>query len=567
MFRSIRWRLVFSYMALTLLTVTLVGVLALTLIDRYAARQEINHLTANAETVARQARPFLWPAPRPLKLYQLAHTSAFLGNVRVRILGPDKQVLADSGEFGQPRELAWIVPHETGRAEDQGMPGVIFALPVVPGESGFVPKEMQQSLIIAGDGNGNYALITVQRRPSIWGDRIEFEEHPDLSTPSTVETQGDKQSTFWQLLFGDESNTTDVARSQRSVIIPIQDSLRIYGYVELSNSPDFAGESLRTVRRALVVAGFGVGLLAVLMGLFVSRGLTAPLQSLSATARRMSSGDLSARAPVQKNNDEIGEVALQFNQMADRLQASFEELAAERDALRRFIADASHELRTPITALKQFVELLQGAAADDPTARAEFLAESEQQIDRLAWITANLLDLSRLDANLIDLDISEHDAAELITASMAPFKARAAERNIEMTAKMPDEAIHARCDRGRIELALSNLLDNALKYTSPGGHVTVGVDTQENTVRFWVTDDGPGIDAIDLPRIFDRFYRGRNRTVDGEAVRGTGLGLAIVQSIVQAHGGTIHVERMPEHGSRFIIDLPASHRTPAQTAA
>ncbi|MER3514529.1 MAG: two-component sensor histidine kinase, partial [Chloroflexota bacterium] len=109
------------------------------------------------------------------------------------------------------------------------------------------------------------------------------------------------------------------------------------------------------------------------------------------------SGDLSTRAPVH-GEDEIGQLARQFNQMAAHLEASFAQLSAERDALRRFIADASHELRTPITALQNFLDLVQGPAAEDPAARSEFLAESQKQVSRLEWITQNLLDLSRLEA-------------------------------------------------------------------------------------------------------------------------------------------------------------------------
>jgi signal transduction histidine kinase len=290
-------------------------------------------------------------------------------------------------------------------------------------------------------------------------------------------------------------------------------------------------------------------LLAAIVGLLVSHGLTAPLRSLTAAAGRMSD-DLSTRAPVQ-GKDEIGQLARQLNLMAERLEASFADLGAERDALRRFIADASHELRTPITALKNFNELLQDAAADDPLARAEFLTESGVQLERLEWITHNLLDLSRLDAGLVTLNMDHHDAGRLVESAGAAFKVLARDRGIDLSIKLPDSPLALHCDRARIELALCNLLDNALKFTRAGGRVEAGVEDGGEVVRLWVQDSGPGIDPADQPHIFERFYQGRD---SGGA--GNGLGLAIVQSVVQAHGGRVWVESEPGTGSRFVVELP-----------
>jgi two-component system sensor histidine kinase BaeS len=342
-------------------------------------------------------------------------------------------------------------------------------------------------------------------------------------------------------------------RSTHVVVVPVGQSDRPAGYVELSRGPDFGAEALATARRAFLLAAGGATVLAALVGLLVGRGLTAPLRRLTAAAGQMSSGDLSIRAPV-RGRDEIGDLARQFNQMAGRLEASFAALAAERDSLRRFIADASHELRTPVTALKNFNELLQGAAADDTAARAEFLAESQIQLDRLEWITHNLLDLSRLDAGLVALDLDSHDVGDLLKTSVAAFRTLAHEKNVTLSIKEPPSPVQVYCDRARIELVLSNLLDNGLKFTPPGGQVEIGAERAEadgNAVRLWVQDSGPGIPPADRPRIFERFYRGREARGEG-----SGLGLAIVRSIVQAHRGDVTVESEPGAGSRFAIELP-----------
>jgi signal transduction histidine kinase len=532
MFRSIRWRLVLSYVLLTVLSVGVMGVMALSLVKRYVDRQEKEYLWANAEAVARQAQPVLWPQVHQEELQELAETSSFLANTRVRILDGHRQPLADSETHAGHRFL-WILPslRERVRIPSERIGPVVVT---VHPEIEFVPPfVIEVPYPVPEQFPLDEELTLVHLQDGIWARELTLAVIRDLEQLD-------------EMMLSVQAGP----RSDQVVTMPIRDGGRRLGYVEISEGLDLGTEALETTSQAFLIAGSGAMLLALVVGIVVSRRLSAPLRSLTAVAGQMSDGDLSTRAPV-RGKDEIGQLAGQFNHMAERLEASFAELAAERDALRRFIADASHELRTPITALKNFNDLLLGAATDDPSARAEFLRESQVQLERLEWITHNLLDLSRFDGGLVALDLAEHDAGELIETASCAWTTVAREKGIDLLIWPPVPPLALHCDRARIELALSNLLDNALQFTPPGGQVAVGAEQREDVVRLWVRDTGCGIVPEDRPHIFERFYRGRNA-----AEGGSGLGLAIVQSIVRAHGGQVFVESKPDAGSFFAIELP-----------
>jgi signal transduction histidine kinase len=544
MFGSIRWRLVISYVMVTLLTVAAVGVLTLSLVQRYAEQRVVEELSANADAIAQQAEPLMQPIRRLAALRELARTSAFLGGVQVRILDDQRRVLADSGLPSDVDQFMWLTS-----LQDLGLDHLDRSWIMVVPRGQRVEMALLQDLPFLDQLSRQVQWTVVSRVLSAWGPRITFEGSSEESPLSLRRRDANAEAEAEV----EPTQPTETQRSEKVITASIGEPNDPLGYVELSSGPDFGAEALATTRRAFLLAAGGAMILAVIVGLLVSHGLTAPLRGLAATANRMGE-DLSARAPV-RGRDEISQLAQQLNHMAERLEVSFAALTADRDALRRFIADASHELRTPITALKNFNELLQGVAADDPAAQKEFLTESAAQLERLEWMTNKLLDLSRLDAGLAALELEEHDAGNLVRTASGPFAASAKDKGIVLSTIVPDAPVLLYCDAARVDSALSNLLSNALKFTPPGGRVDIGAQATDDGVQFWVQDTGPGIAPADQPHIFERFYRGQGNETDG-----SGLGLAIVASVAQAHGGSVRVESEPGQGSRFVMILP-QHRT------
>jgi two-component system OmpR family sensor kinase len=273
----------------------------------------------------------------------------------------------------------------------------------------------------------------------------------------------------------------------------------------------------------------------------------APINRLTSIARRIEAGDLHERVPVPRSKDEVQGLALTFNEMIERLEKAF-------TRQRRFVADASHELRTPVAAIRSMTDVV--LAQSGPVESEEYvsvLRDVNAEADRLGHLISDLLALARTDENQLLLE-RELVRLDLLVADVAATtEPLAAERGItiEVLAQQPVTVLG---DEVRLIQVIMNLIDNANAYTNAGGKVTLEVVVKYNNAYLMVRDTGIGIAKEHLDHIFERFYRvdpARSR-----AAGGTGLGLAITEWIVRAHGGRITVESEVGQGTTFTIVLP-----------
>lgn len=221
---------------------------------------------------------------------------------------------------------------------------------------------------------------------------------------------------------------------------------------------------------------------------------------------------------------------------------------------RDFVANVTHEFKTPLTSIQGFAETLLSGAMNDPKNRVRFLEIILEHARRLARLTDDLLELSKMDAERLDLEIGRLSVSQFVQSCIETTQRRAAEKDLRISVNLQDSLPDIAADRRRIAEVLQNLLDNAIQYTPPGGQIMVAASSNGNEVTFTVTDTGIGIPQVDQPRIFERFYRvdvARSREVGG-----TGLGLSIAKHLVEAHGGRIWVESEVGRGSQFHFTVP-----------
>jgi len=299
-------------------------------------------------------------------------------------------------------------------------------------------------------------------------------------------------------------------------------------------------------RYAPMLAAVAVGVLilgAVLTSLMIFGPARRRLRALEDAARRFGGGDLSARAPA-RGGDEIAAVASAFNAMADDLAARAEALTASDRVRRQLLADVSHELTTPITAMRGYLETLTMPEVQlDEATRARYLSIIGDETHRLERLIGDLLDLARLEGGGGSLHCDVVPVADLFDRVVARHEPACADAGVSIAASIAPGAETLYGDRDRLEQALQNLAANAIRHAARGSAVRLSAQPAGGAIRLAVEDAGPGITPEHLPHIFDRFYKGdpaRSGTSGG-----SGLGLSIVKAIVERHGGTLTVDSKP----------------------
>lgn len=284
---------------------------------------------------------------------------------------------------------------------------------------------------------------------------------------------------------------------------------------------------------------------ALLITYFLSRRISAPVKALTLAARQLGRGDLSQRVQ-SKDKGELGELAQAFNAMAENLKRN-EQLQ------RNMIADTAHELRTPLSNLKGYLEAIRdGVVRPDP----DTIRSLDEEANLLSRLVDDLQELSLAEAHELKLNCQAGNIKKLVNQAIAVRQNQAATKGVLVSAKMPKRLPQVNIDSRRISQVLLNLIDNAITHTLRGGIITIAARQLDSWVEISVEDTGEGIPAEDLPNVFERFYRvDKSRT---RATGGTGLGLVIAKSLVEAHHGTIAVESELGKGSRFSFTIPVS---------
>lgn len=524
---SIRWRLALSFATIALLAALLLGALLLALLLQSYAARERAYLEGNAAAISSTLTQYSAAGPSTSAMSELVEGLAFLSQARVRWLDVNGVTLLDTG-----------IPERTNVAFG-GPVGVALAPVPDPSSATISPLDVMLSLDddLAPTAPLTQAVILMDGSPAPAGDGPSPAfPGPTISVVSTFDGFG---------LNIDAPQT--LARSPQVVRVALVDSSgAATGAIELSEGPAYSRDILTSVARGWLAAGALAVLLASLAGWLAAGRITAPIHALAQTATRMAEGDLAARVPdaggPAASQDELGQMARAFNRMADQVESTIV-------TLRQFVADAAHQMHTPLTALRTNLELAAGPG--DAAPQPIYLERAQGQVTRLTSLTDELLQLARVETGMAGAPEQRFDLAALARSLAEAQAARAEQAGLEFNLAAPEAPMWVVGQPEQINALVDNLVDNALKFTPTGGAVTVRLAVEEGAAVFSVEDTGIGIPEDELPQLFRRFHRARNAA----AIPGSGLGLAYVKAVAERHGGRVAAENTGS-GARFTVTLP-----------
>ena len=307
----------------------------------------------------------------------------------------------------------------------------------------------------------------------------------------------------------------------------------------------------------LFVIGFlavAFGLCAYILARVITRRILLPLQELNAAAVQIMNGNLDVEIRNQYD-DEMGRFSTAFNVMRARLKESLDRQSAYERSRNELIANISHDLRTPITSIRGYVEGLQDGIARDEQKFTRYLAVIKNKTDQLDRLIEDLFQFSQLESGQLAMDIRDLDSREFLEAMVAPLEMEFHDASMVLTVERPFPSRSIQVDSDRLAQVFENMIENAKKYADNPAEMTISARDEGDWIRIVIKDNGTGISEEDLPYLFERFYRGEKSR--SRAFGGAGLGLAICKQIVEKHDGHIGVESRPGLGTEIYLMLPA----------
>jgi len=341
--------------------------------------------------------------------------------------------------------------------------------------------------------------------------------------------------------------------NMKYVAVPARKNGDIIGIIRLAVPLTEIEHELWTINRVFILGGILAIIVTLIIGYFMSKNISQPIRKMAETARSIAKGDYNKRVDI-KAKDELGELAKAFNKMADELQQKINSLKKLGKVRTDFVANVSHELKTPLTAIKGFIETLEDGAIDDKKNARKFLAIIQKHTERLNNIINDLLNLAEAEGEQGEIEMTRFDIKYLLDEIIWGFGHALSEKEQKLNVDYNGNDFKIKGNKDKVEQVLVNLIDNAIKYTKQKGKIKASLFEQKDNVMFTLEDNGIGIREEHLDRIFERFYRvdkARSRELGG-----TGLGLAIVKHIVMLHKGHIDINSEVGKGTRVMVILP-----------